>query len=65
MSFLDEVGKIAGAVAAEQGMTALDLNANMLEKIGSAIAGYEGAKIAEEKFDDYQADNAEQNDDQA
>ncbi len=71
MSFLDEVGKIAGAVAAEKGMTALDPDANMLEKVAAAIAGYEGAKIAEDKFgdvmnpDDAQADDSQDDNDPA
>lgn len=65
MSLLDEVGKIAGAIAAEQGMTALDPDANMLEKIGSAIAGYEGAKIAEEKLGDAMQNDDNDNADQA
>lgn len=64
MSFLDEVGKIAGAVAAEKGMTALDPDANFLEKAAAAIAGYEGAKVAEEKYADYQADNSQVDNDQ-
>lgn len=71
MSFLDEVGKIAGAVATEKGMTALDPDANMLEKVAAAIAGYEGAKIAEDKFgdvmnpDDAQADDSQDDNDPA
>lgn len=52
MSFLDEVVKLGSAYAAEQGVTALDPDANLLEKVGAAIAGYEGAKIAEEKIGD-------------
>ena len=63
MSFLDEVGKIAGAVAAEKGMTALDPDANMLEKVAAAIAGYEGAKIAEDKFGDVISHDGAQADD--
>ncbi|ENV46349.1 hypothetical protein P255_00488 [Acinetobacter brisouii CIP 110357] len=51
MSILDEVGKIAGAIIAEQGVDQLDPDANLLEKAASAIAGYEAAKIAENKLE--------------
>ena len=50
MSFLDEVGKIAGAIAAEQAVDKLDPDAGFLEKAASAFAGYEATKIAEEKL---------------
>ena len=48
---LDLVGEIAGAVAAEKGVDALDPNANFLEEAAAAITGFEGAKIAEEKLE--------------
>lgn len=48
---LDLVGEIAGAVAAEKGVEALDPNANFLEKAAAAITGFEAAKIAEEKLE--------------
>lgn len=61
MSLLEEVGKIAGAIAAEQGIDSLDPNANFLEKAAAAVAGYEGTKIAEEKLGDA-IDNYQNND---
>ena len=56
MSILDEVGKIAGAIIAEQGVDQLDPDANLLEKAASAIAGYEAAKIAENKLENSEAE---------
>lgn len=53
MSFLDEVGKIAGAIAAEQAVDKLDPDAGFLEKAASAFAGYEATKIAEEKLENH------------
>ena len=55
MGFLDEAEKIAGAVAAVEGMKKLDPNASLLTEGAAAITGYEGAgAIAEriEKKDD-------------
>lgn len=51
MGLLDEVGKIAGAIIAEQGVDKLDPDAGILEKAASAFAGYEAAKIAENKLE--------------
>ena len=48
---LDELGKIAGAVIAEQSVDKLDPDAGFLEKAAGAFAGYEAAKIAEDKLD--------------
>lgn len=68
MSLLEELGKVAGAIAAEQGLTKLDPGANFLEKAAAAVAGFEATKIAEEKIgeavDDYQDkdDNSEEAD---
>ncbi|WP_343595706.1 hypothetical protein [Acinetobacter sp.] len=53
MSFLDEVGKIAGAIVAEQAVDKLDPDAGLLEKAASAFAGYEATKIAEEKLENH------------
>ncbi|MBJ9722649.1 hypothetical protein I5515_12635 [Acinetobacter calcoaceticus] len=51
MGLLDEVGKIAGAIIAEQGVDKLDPDAGFLEKAAGAFAGYEAAKIAENKLE--------------
>ncbi|MFW2083217.1 hypothetical protein ACNPQK_19880 [Acinetobacter guillouiae] len=48
---LDELGKIAGAVIAEQSVDTLDPDASFLEKAAGAFAGYEAAKIAEDKLE--------------
>lgn len=64
MSILDEVGKIAGAIIAEQGVDKLDPDANLLEKAASAIAGYEAAKIAENKLKNSE-DEQQTSDDQS
>lgn len=56
-NLLEELGKVAGAVMAEQGVTKLDPDANFLEKAAAAIAGFEGTKLAEnalgEKYQQY------------
>lgn len=66
MNLLEELGKVAGAVIAEQGVANLDPNANFLEKAAAAVAGYEGTKIAEEKLgeavDNYQESQADTDD---
>ena len=48
---LDELGKIAGAVIAEQSVDKLDPDAGFREKAAGAFAGYEAAKIAEDKLE--------------
>lgn len=48
---LDELGKIAGAVIADQSVDKLDPDAGFLEKAAGAFAGYEAAKIAEDKLE--------------
>lgn len=48
---LDELGKIAGAVIAEQSVDTLDPDAGFLEKATGAFAGYEVAKIVEDKLE--------------
>jgi hypothetical protein len=55
MGFLDEAEKIAGAVAAVEGMKKLDPNASIFTEAAAAVTGYKGAgAIAErlEKKDD-------------
>jgi hypothetical protein len=69
MGLLDEVGKIAGAVAAVEAEEKVDPAAGLLAKGVAAVAGFEGAgkleelveKKEEEKKDD--ADNAQAADD--
>jgi hypothetical protein len=55
MGLLEEAEKIAGAVAAVEGMKKLDPNAGLVEEAAAAITGFDGAgAIAErlEKKDD-------------
>jgi hypothetical protein len=55
MGLLDEAEKIAGAVAAVEGIKKLDPNAGIVTEAAAAITGFEGAgAIAErlEKKDD-------------
>jgi hypothetical protein len=47
MGLLDEVGKIAGAVAAVEAAEKLDPDAGLLTKGIAAIAGFEGAGALE------------------
>ncbi|NML96454.1 hypothetical protein HHL24_00540 [Paraburkholderia sp. RP-4-7] len=69
MGLLDEVGKIAGAVAAVEAAEKVDPEAGLLTKGAAAVAGFEGAGALEslvekkdgEKQDD--ADNAQATDD--
>ncbi|OTG84689.1 hypothetical protein [Acinetobacter sp. ANC 4648] len=49
----DELGKIAGAVIAEQAVDKLDPDAGILEKAAGAFAGYEAAKIGENKLENH------------
>jgi hypothetical protein len=65
MGLLDELGKVAGAVAAVEAAEKVDPEAGLLTKGIAAIAGFEGAGKLEsmmEKKDDVQqadADNAQ------
>ncbi len=51
MGFLEEAEKIAGAVAAVEGMKKLDPNAGILTEAAAAITGYEGAGAIAEHFE--------------
>ncbi len=42
MGILNVIEEVAGAVAAEKAVEAVDPNAGLLEKAAAAIAGYEG-----------------------
>ncbi|QCP54534.1 hypothetical protein FAZ95_37260 [Trinickia violacea] len=62
MGFLDEAGKIAGAVAAVEAAEKVDPEAGLLTKGGAAIAGFEGAGALEslvEKKDGEKQDTAD------
>jgi hypothetical protein len=51
MGFLEEAEKIAGAVAAVEGMKKLDPNAGIFTEAAAAITGYEGAGAIAEHFE--------------
>lgn len=51
MGLLDEAEKIAGAVAAVEGVKKLDPNASILTEGAAAIAGFEGAKAIQEHLE--------------
>jgi hypothetical protein len=51
MGLLDEAEKIAGAVAAVEGVKKLDPNASILTEGAAAIAGFEGVKAVEEHLE--------------
>ena len=65
MGLLDEVGKIAGAIIAEQGVDKLDPDAGFLQKAAGAFAGYEAAKIAEKKLENQDSNEQESEPEQA
>ena len=48
MGLLDEAEKIAGAVAAVEGLKKLDPNAGILEEGAAAVAGFEGVKVVKD-----------------
>jgi hypothetical protein len=51
MGFLEEAEKIAGAVAAVEGMKKLDPNAGIVTEAAAAIAGFEGAGAIAERIE--------------
>ena len=51
MSFLEDAEKLAGAVAAVEGMKKLDPNAGIFTEAAAALTGFEGAGAIAEKFE--------------
>lgn len=51
MDFLEEAEKLAGAVAAVEGMKKLDPNAGFFTEAAAAITGFEGAGAIAEHFE--------------
>jgi len=60
MSFLEEAEKIAGAVAAVEGMKKLDPNASILTEAAAAITGFEGAGAIADHFEKKEEDSEQQ-----
>ncbi len=51
MGFMEEAEKIAGAVAAVEGMKKLDPNAGFMTEAAAAITGFEGAGAIAERLE--------------
>jgi hypothetical protein len=51
MGFFEEAEKIAGAVAAVEGMKKLDPNAGFMTEAAAAVTGYEGAGAIADHFE--------------
>jgi hypothetical protein len=51
MGFLEEAEKLAGAVAAVEGMKKLDPNAGIMTEAAAALTGFEGAGAIAEHFE--------------
>ena len=60
MSFLEDAEKLAGAVAAVEGMKKLDPNASIFTEAAAAVTGFEGAGALAEKFEKKEEDGSEQ-----
>ena len=58
MSILDEVGKIAGAVAAVEAAEKLDPEASLLTRGLAAVAGFKGAGALESFAQNHEANAA-------
>ena len=63
MGFLDEVGKVAGAIAAVEATDKVDPDASILTKGIAAVAGFKGAgaleSLVEKKEDEAAPDDAD------
>jgi hypothetical protein len=57
MGILDEAEKIAGAVAAVEGMKKLDPNASLLTEAAAAVTGFEGAGAIAERIENKEGEN--------
>ncbi len=51
MGLMDEAEKLAGAVAAVEGLKKLDPNASILTEGAAAVAGFEGAGAIKEHLE--------------
>jgi len=60
MGFLEEAEKIAGAVAAVEGMKKLDPNAGIVTEAAAAITGFEGAGAIAERFEKKEEEGSDQ-----
>ena len=60
MGLLEEAEKIAGAVAAVEGIKKLDPNAGLVTEAAAAITGFEGAGALAERLEKKEEDNNKQ-----
>jgi hypothetical protein len=60
MGLLDEAEKLAGAVAAVEGLKKLDPNASMLTEAAAAVAGFEGTGAIKEHLEKKEEEESEQ-----
>lgn len=60
MGLLEDAEKIAGAVAAVEGVKKLDPNASILTEGAAAVAGFEGAKAIEEHIEEKKEEDLKQ-----
>lgn len=60
MGLLNEAEKLAGAVAAVEGMKKLDPNGNIIEEAAAAIVGFEGAGTIAEHIEKKKEDSEPQ-----
>ena len=60
MGFLEDAEKIAGAVAAVEGMKKLDPNAGIFTEAAAAVTGFEGAGAIAEHFEKKEDDSDQQ-----
>ena len=52
MGLMDEAEKLAGAVAAVEGVKKLDPNAGIFTEAAAAVGGFEGAGALKEKIEE-------------
>lgn len=60
MGLLDDAEKIAGAVAAVEGMKKLDPNAGILTEAAAAVTGFEGAGAIAERLEQKKEEGSDQ-----
>lgn len=57
MGFLEEAEKIAGAIAAAEGMKKLDPNAGIFTEAAAALVGFEGTGAIVDHFEKKEEEN--------
>jgi len=61
MGFMEEAEKLAGAVAAVEGLKKLDPNASILTEAAAGVAGFEGAGAIADHFENKKDEASENN----